>query len=185
MSKRGSTMSEYSVEALVSFLEYAATKGLLNRSTASAKKIAVERVFEVADPNERADIRQADVGNIMARFINIAGAGFRPESLASYQSRVKSAIEDFVVWKQNPMGFRPSRRGAAKGGKSVALDKKSTAPAPAPPVSSAAALKPGTLSLPIPIRSDLTVQIDGIPYDLTKAEATKIANVVLAMATEI
>jgi hypothetical protein len=38
--------------------------------------------------------------------------------------------------------------------------------------------------LPIQIREDLTVQIAGIPHDMTKAEADKIARVVLAMAME-
>jgi hypothetical protein len=36
--------------------------------------------------------------------------------------------------------------------------------------------------LPIQIREDLNVQIAGIPHDLTKAEADKIARVVMAMA---
>lgn len=36
---------------------------------------------------------------------------------------------------------------------------------------------------PIPIRADLTVKIQGIPLDLTKAEAEKIARVVEAMAS--
>ena len=36
--------------------------------------------------------------------------------------------------------------------------------------------------LPVRIREDLTVFIQGIPHDLTETEATKIANVVRAMA---
>jgi hypothetical protein len=38
--------------------------------------------------------------------------------------------------------------------------------------------------LPIQIREDVTVQIAGIPHDLTREEAAKIARVVLALATE-
>ncbi len=38
--------------------------------------------------------------------------------------------------------------------------------------------------LPIPIRPDLTVKIQGLPYDLTVHEANKIANVVKAMALQ-
>ena len=82
------------------------------------------------------------------------------------------------------MAFRPTKRGAGKKAKS------SRAPVLALPVVGSSVkrdenVKTPTLSLPIPIRSDLAVQIEGIPFDLTKAEATKIANVVLAMATEI
>jgi hypothetical protein len=36
--------------------------------------------------------------------------------------------------------------------------------------------------LPIQIREDVTVQIAGIPHDLTREEAQKIARVVLALA---
>jgi len=36
--------------------------------------------------------------------------------------------------------------------------------------------------LPIPIRVDLTIHIQGLPFDLTEAEAKKIANVIQAMA---
>jgi hypothetical protein len=179
-------MSDYSFDALTGFLDYGASKGLLNKATASAKKIAVERVFEVADDAEREDVRTVDIGHLMARFINLAGSGFRPESLASYQSRVKSAIEEFVAWKQNPMGFRANKRGSVKKkAKAPSVATKPTAVSPAPAVLGTIQPKPATLSLPIPIRADLTVQIDGIPFDLTKAEASKIANVVLAMAGEI
>jgi hypothetical protein len=38
--------------------------------------------------------------------------------------------------------------------------------------------------LPVQIREDVTVQIAGIPHDLTREEAAKIARVVLALATE-
>ncbi len=37
------------------------------------------------------------------------------------------------------------------------------------------------LIVPIPIRPNLTVHVQGLPYDLTEAEARKIAAVVTAM----
>jgi hypothetical protein len=39
---------------------------------------------------------------------------------------------------------------------------------------------PRVAGLPIQIRADLTVQLVGLPFDLTKSEAQKIANIVLA-----
>ena len=177
-------MSEYSSGAVLDFLDYAASKGLFNKSTAGAKKIAVERVFEIAEASESADIRTVDLSSLMARFINVSGSGFKPESLASYQSRVKSALEDFVSWKQNPMGFRPSKRGSTKKSKTVQPKGASKIVLHTTEVPSIGMPKIQTLSLPIAIRADLTIQINGIPFDLTKAEATKIANVVLAMGSE-
>jgi hypothetical protein len=38
--------------------------------------------------------------------------------------------------------------------------------------------------LPIPLREDLTIFIQGLPFDLSGAEANKIANVVKAMANQ-
>lgn len=181
-------MSEYSSRAVVDFLQYAANKGLLNKATANAKRIAVERVFEAAEPNEAQDVREVDVESLMHRFMNLSGSGFKPGSLTSYQSRVRSSIEEFLAWKSNPMTFRPARRGAAKKGR---LQGKAE-PANLQDLwrsehgarSGALGLTRASLTLPVPIRGDLTVQIQGIPFDLTKSEATKIANVVLAMATE-
>lgn len=180
-------MTEYSAQALLDFLDYAASKGLLNKSTAGAKKIAVERVFGIADTAEADDVRTVDLPSLMNRFINVSGSGFKPESLASYQSRVKSAVEEFVSWKQNPMSFRPTKRGSSKKSRSVqeTSPPKSSMQSQAPTSASISVAAPQTLSLPIPIRSNLTVQINGIPFDLTKAEASKIANVILAMATEV
>jgi hypothetical protein len=38
--------------------------------------------------------------------------------------------------------------------------------------------------LPIKIRKDLTIHIQDLPFDMTEAEAKKIANVILALASE-
>lgn len=38
--------------------------------------------------------------------------------------------------------------------------------------------------VPIPIRADLVVHIAGMPDDMTKVEAEKIARVVMAFSTE-
>jgi hypothetical protein len=43
-------------------------------------------------------------------------------------------------------------------------------------------MRPPIDILPIQIRPDLIVQIAGIPHDLTREEAEKIARVVMAMA---
>lgn len=43
---------------------------------------------------------------------------------------------------------------------------------------------PNVNQLPIPLRQNLTVRVFGLPYDLTAAEAKKIANIILAHAIE-
>lgn len=39
-----------------------------------------------------------------------------------------------------------------------------------------------TTAIPIPIRRDIVVKVLGLPFDLSKAEASKISNVIMAMA---
>lgn len=178
-------MTEYSVKALIDFLSYAANKGLINKATANAKRIAVERIFEVAEEDEKADVRSVDLSSLMHRFMNLEGSEFKPESLATYQSRARSGIEEFLSWKNNPMGFRPTRRSAStkniRSTSKVEIEPETAQPMLRVQDHSHAA----TNALPIPIRSDLTVVVQGVPFDLTKAEANKIAKVVMAMALEV
>jgi hypothetical protein len=185
MKRGGEAMSDYSVQALIDFFDYASSKGLLNKSTASAKRIAVERIFEVAEDAERSDVSQVDLTSLMHRFMNLSGSGFKPDSLATYQSRVRSGIDEFLAWKANPMGFKPSKRSS---GSKVARSSSKTEGVPDVSGASRIQLASSVVNmnaLPIPLRSDLTVVIQGLPFDLTLAEANKVAKVVMAMATEV
>jgi hypothetical protein len=81
------------------------------------------------------------------------------------------------------MAFRPrataSRKPAKAPAKSESPSVRVSEPAPV-----AATNLSQTHSLPIPLRSDLTVFVHGVPFDLSKAEAKRIANVIMAMAVE-
>lgn len=177
--------------ALLEFLDYLARKGLMNKTTASARKAAVNNVLGILDDDEAADISNVNLDDVMRRFHNLNGMNYTADSLTTYKSRVRSAIEDFLNYIENPMAFRPSIGGAgrktqertraadSKGSKDSGIQRVQTPGTdlrPPPPVAS--------LILPIPIRADLTVYVQGLPYDLTQAEALKIANVIRAMAIE-
>ena len=178
-------MSDFSSQAVIEFLNFAANKGLINKATANAKRVAVERVFATVDDVDRQDVRQIDIETLMHRFINLAGSEFKPESLASYQSRVKSAIEEFLTWKQNPIAFKPGRRAASSKAKNSVRAPKANSTSELPVRTGMPAVPvQNTHVVPIPIRQDLTVLVQGLPFDLTKAEASKVANVILAMASE-
>ena len=83
----------------------------------------------------------------------------------------------------HPFGFRrsaqiPDHKPAPKKGvamRASAQDVLLEAPAP----------RPSANTDFIFIRPDTTIIVAGLPYDLTEAEAAKIANIVLAMATPI
>lgn len=178
---------ERSPEALLAFLDYLARKGLMKKATVSARKAAAGKVLAILEPHESQDITAIDVDDLFSRFSRLEGGDYTPGSLTTYKSRLSSAIDDFRSYQENPMSFRPSVNSRS----SKSVNRKSVAPVSLAEKNSASnkfehTIPPQTsvTILPIPIRSDLTVQIQGLPFDLTSAEAKKIANVVLAMVAE-
>ncbi len=174
-------------EALMSFLDYLGKKGLMAPNTASARKAAVNTVLGILDASEAADVSVIDLDSVMSRFSNLQGKDFTPGSMKTYKSRIRAAIDDFVSYTDNPMAFKPKlKTRVPNGGNSK---KPNFATVAAQSVTSESRLGSTTVSafttasiLPIPIRSELTIQVQGLPFDLTSAEAKKISNVILAMA---
>jgi hypothetical protein len=169
-------------------LDYLADKGLMAKNTAVARKAAAKKVLGVLSEDEAADVLSVDLSDVMRRFQNLEGKRYTPASLTTYQSRVRAALDDFESYIKNPLAFRPSlqtrertsRVSVAKSGDNGASESGSAAK-----LQAARPLGPPSATstiLPIPIRADLIVHVQGLPYDLTEAEARKIANVILAMA---
>lgn len=192
-------VKDYSLDALNRFLDFALEKGLLKAETAKSRRTAVNKILEKITDEQRADVRKVDLDLEADHFANRQGAGYIPSSLLTYKSRAKTALADFVSWVDNPMGFRPSGTGNGKGGmkNGASTTKKAKTPnrveeaeTPAretPPVrshSAPAVDHPASLTFPVPIRAGLIVQLCGIPFDLTVAEAEKIAQVVKALASQ-
>lgn len=180
-------MSEdYSLAGLRKFLDYAGQKGLMAKETANARKTAAEKILGVLEPSEVTDLRQVDLEMATHRFMNLQGTEYKPESLRVYASRVKSAVADFTQWVENPSTYKPSTgRMRSDNGKKAeprtrTAPKVVSPPAPAAPAHQTPPMQAGSLTVPVPIRSDLYVTINGIPPDLTADEAEKIANVIRA-----
>lgn len=178
--------SDRSRQKLLDFLDYLAAKGLMAPATISARKAAAGKVLGILPEEEADDVTKLNLDDVMKRFNNLEGKGYTPGSLTTYLSRTKSAIDDFRTYLENPLGFRPSvqardRRkpeGKKESSAATSASKQTNVErdaVKAPPLSSSI--------LPIPIRPDITVFVQGLPYDLTEAEANKIANVIRAMAT--
>lgn len=180
-------MATRSREAVLEFLEYIEKKGLMAPATAQARKVAVNKVFAILDDNEAKDVTALDLDEVMRRFSNLQGKEFTPASLRTYKSRLRSAITDFISYVENPLAFRPTVQVREK---KVVMRKDSLeqhqlnaepSRQPQPQPSLLAGPMSGSI-LPIPLRADLTVYIQGVPFDLTTGEARKIAGVVTAMA---
>ena len=173
---------------LIRFLDYMGEKGLVPPATASARRTAASKVLSVLSDDEAKDIIEVDLDDVMSRFDNRNRHKFTPESLQAYRSRLKAALRDFRAYSSNPVNFRPRGQirvklrppperqkavnDAVEQSGLVAQDAVSTLELPNVSV------------LPIPLRQNLTVRVVGLPFDLTPAEAKKIANIVLAHAID-
>jgi hypothetical protein len=177
-------------EELLKFLDYVASKGLMSPVTARSRKASANKVLGILSDDEAEDVTALDLDAVMVRFSNLEGRNYTPESLMTYKSRVKSSIEDFRSYLTNPLTFksgtqtRERREGKSNGEKPAGAGRSAskswpTASRPAEPPLVA------TNVLNIPLRADLTVRVHGIPFDMTPAEAKKIANVIVAMAAPV
>jgi site-specific recombinase XerC len=176
----------YSVQELNKFLDYLRTKGLMKPATVAARKAAVNKVLGILTADETKDVRAFNLDDVVMRFANLKGSGFKPESIRVYKSRVSASIADFVEYRKNPVTFKPSGSGqrdtaSVKREKdqkaSTANNKNEPQHASEPEVSE--------VIFPIPLRPNLVIKLVGVPGDLTKREASKIANVVMALAQDI
>jgi site-specific recombinase XerD len=174
-------------EALAEFLDYLADKGMMEKATAQARKAAVSKILAILDRADADNVTELDLDDVMSRFTRLHGKDYTPQSLVTYKSRLASAIDDFKSYLSNPMAFRPSVRIRERAKpktvqspsetKSAPLQEARAEPSRSNPVPMATAN-----IIPIPIRADLTVFIQGLPFDLTESEARKIAGVITAMA---
>jgi hypothetical protein len=169
---------------LLRFLDWMAEKGLIPANTASSRKASANKVLALLSDEEAADVTSVDVDDLIQRFGTKFGQQYDPSSVLTYKSRLRSAIEDFKSYCENPVGFRPSGRvqQRPRNPKDANVGPKA-APAAGEPAARRDALpSPSAHVLPIAIRADVTVQIGNLPFDLSESEAKRIANVVLAYA---
>ncbi|MEH6585821.1 MAG: hypothetical protein V7720_04640 [Halioglobus sp.] len=171
---------DYSEKGFHAFLRHSALSGLLNPSTARARKTAAEQLLVELKSEERADMRMVDVDELCLRFHKMQGSTIRSESMEVYRTRLKDALVDFISWTNEPGSFKPSESevrttrenlkkdspGEAKAREQLVLD---------PP------RRPHEI-FPVPLRDDVVVYIQNVPLDMTPKEAQKIAAVVCALA---
>lgn len=175
-------------EDLIRFLDYLGEKGLVARATASARRTAAAKVLAVLSDEEAKDVLSLDLDLLMSRFDNLNPHQYTPDSLQTYRSRLKTALEDFRSYSDNPVSFRPNSKSRARKGAqdSVKPSRKQASSPPTEPQKSSVGSPvidlPSVNQLPIPLRQDLIVRVFGLPFDLTKPEAQKIANIILAHA---
>jgi hypothetical protein len=170
---------------LLGFLDWMADKGYAPSNTVSSRKAAVNKVISALGPDESSAVLNIEVEDAIKRFATKHGGDYSTESLQSYKSRLRTALDDFRAYKSDPVGFRPVGRLALrpKPEKAAVTSRKlavRTAPTPQSAVQAASVSLPSEV-VPVAIREDVIVKIGNLPFDLKPDEARKIANVILAM----
>jgi hypothetical protein len=181
------TTSNTSQNDLIAFLDFLADKGLMNATTAASRKASIRTLFSVLDASETADVTALNLDDVARRFLNKRSGDFKPESVKVYKSRIASSIADFKKYRVDPLNFKvaftPKPSGKAEKPSSQIKEQVSgnqSSPAHQQPM--AAFVSPSEIVFPIPIRPNTIVKIVGLPSDLTKQEAARIANVIHALA---
>ena len=91
----------------LAFLDWMSEKGLMAKNTVAARKAAASKVLGILSDDEAQDVTVLDLDTVMRRFTNLEGRGYTPGSLTTYFSRLRSALDDFKVYLDKPLNFRP------------------------------------------------------------------------------
>lgn len=174
---------------LLKFLDYVRIKGLVSPATAEARKASANKVLGILSEEEAEDVLALDLDQVVTRFGNLHGKSYTPDSLRTYKSRTKSSLDDFARYLENPMAFKSGvqlRERKQKNGKSELESAAANRGDEVQPTIRHSPMPTASSNIvPIPLRADLTIHVQGLPFDLTEPEAKKIANVILAMAAPV
>lgn len=178
--------ADYSRTALLKFLTYAVSAGLIKDETARSWRVAVSKILVDLSSTEEADVRTIDLDIAFRKFTNRNVGKYKPESLKVYQSRVSSAIQAFAKYISDPAAYKPHgssakskkdepKRQIVQQTKQIGVNSGNS-DITLPTVSAG-------LSLPFPIRTDFLAQVV-VPRDLTTDEAKRLGAFLLTLATD-
>ncbi len=167
----------YSKDGLLDFLKQAALTGIMNPGVARSRKTAAEKLLDHLTAEERINLRQLDVDELCSRIHKIEDSSIREEAMNLYNSRLKSALEDYFAYLDSPESFNST---ASNSSPATVVQKRDAAERKA--LESIALHHAGSQDdiIPIPLRDNLIVYLQGLPLNLTAKEAQKIVSVVTA-----
>ena len=173
-------MAGQSKTDLLEFLDYTAEKGLMKKPTAQSLKAACNAVLSAMDKGQQDNVFTIDLDEAAQRYWNLNATTVKPGTLSAYRKRVKQAVSDFQLFKDDPEHWKPvarqrQARGAKRTGTSVAESQKPTAVVNdlGAPIDDEL-LSADKITHRFPLRRDAVVKISGIPFDVTKAEMSRM-----------
>jgi hypothetical protein len=168
---------------LVMFWGWVASKGLMNENTTTARRIAVKEVLSTVEPDtwESLDVSVLDVDDVLDRFETLVASSrrFKPQSLATYRSRFRSAVQEYLEYQANPGGWRPLRRPrstnntVAVPGRGAKVEVRHSGPT-RPVLESVVSDSEGWETYRFPIRPGVMATLN-LPTDLKSSEVKRLS----------
>lgn len=174
----------YSMDDLLEFLDHASDRGLMPAATAQALAVASRNVLGILSDQEKANLHAQDIETVIRRFNNKRAREFNPTSLKEYGRRVTRALELYKKWREDPANFTVKTRATASARKKDNALKTDFSEAPEDHAEPIPTARPGTYQSALPVRPGVVVTLVNVPYDLTKAEAERLANFVKMLAVD-
>jgi hypothetical protein len=174
-----------SVDDLLDFLNHASERGLMPAATAQSLAVASRNVFGILSEGERSALAASDLDGIIKRFTNKRAKEFTPSSLKEYGHRVHRAVELYTRWRESPADFTVKTRATNTGRKrerSARTEQAATAGQDDDDVPRSSTHGNAGYQSAFPIRPGHVVTIANIPYDLSGAEADRLAQFIKILA---
>lgn len=179
-------------QGLIEFLDYAASKGLMNRNTAGAQKSSVAKVLAIeGDHWQETNLREVNVDDQLTRFQNLKKSSYSPSSLRAYESRFRTALEEYFRYLDDPGAYNPkatgressSKRARKRGSRARSSPVAGSSPEPAGESPAVSATRDYLITYPFPLRESTMAYLQ-LPKNLTKQEAERLSRFVQSLALE-
>ena len=170
------TEKNLSVQAFKEFLDSLLTLDLVKEATARNLKNSSARLLTVVSEDEMDDVRKLNVDTLAQRYIRRTDPIPSPASMISYKSRTDSAIKKFIAYQtEDVIPYHAVDKESHSHSEVNECNELITENIN---VEEKVVTLP-TYDLPVVLRPELgvTVTITGIPNDITKEEAERIASI--------
>lgn len=119
--------SDSTLEDVHNFLRQKSESGELPANTARNRSSALKHISSVLGENEDRDPASvlAELDDLVTRWATL-NPTTRTDTVKMYQTRARSALRDFLAWKENPTGFRFKRRSVKRKPKEATVKKSAT-----------------------------------------------------------
>jgi hypothetical protein len=168
-------------KALVEHWNWAATKGLMKRNTASGMRTACSQVLGILDDWETADLKSLDIETTLTKFQNLKATNFKPQVLETYKRRFRQAIQSYLSYLKDPGSWKPS--SVERQPRTADDGRKGTNTTERPDAAGYELPSSGIVEYPFPLREGQNVRLM-LPRDLRKAEVKRLAVFMSALAVD-